>query len=98
MADITPQEEAGLVEMRAQFKDADGLGMPLDDACFLRYSRARNLDVAKAVTMLNATLQWRADFGVQKVLAEELHVVARENATGKVSIRLIQRICLVHTC
>jgi CRAL/TRIO, N-terminal domain len=89
MADITPQEEAGLVEMRAQFKDADGLGMPLDDACFLRYLRARNLDVAKAVTMLKATLQWRAEFGVQNVLAEELHVVARENATGKVSVHLL---------
>lgn len=47
--------------------------------------RARNFDVDKASAMLQTTLDWRRDFGVQKILDGGcMDVVRRENATGKV--------------
>ncbi len=41
--------------------------------------RARKWNVHKAVEMLEKTLDWRREFGVQNLLQEEMDVVAREN-------------------
>jgi hypothetical protein len=41
--------------------------MPLDDACLLRFARARKLDARKAQNQLQATLAWREMFGVDSL-------------------------------
>lgn len=47
----------------------DSAGMVLDDACLVRYLRARKGNVADATAMLKATLTWRREFDVPKVCA-----------------------------
>ncbi len=41
--------------------------------------RARKWNVKKAIDMLKKTLEWRREFGVQTLIEEEMHVVAKEN-------------------
>jgi hypothetical protein len=72
--------------MRTTFKDMDGVGMPLDDACFLRYLRARVFKVKKAVKLLNESLVWRKEFGLADI-NEWKDIIKLENATGKSYIR-----------
>jgi hypothetical protein len=56
--------------------------MPLDDACIIRYLRARGMDVAKAGAMLRATIEWRHSFGVDNITSQ-LALVKAEGVTGK---------------
>lgn len=42
-----------------------------DEACLMRYLRARSMDVTKAHTMLKATLAWRKESRVDSLTAEE---------------------------
>lgn len=62
-------ETVALAQMRESFPadTTESYGMPLDDACLLRYVRARNGSVPKATAMLTATLDWRREFNVEKV-------------------------------
>lgn len=61
-------EDAALSQLREAFPvGTPSAGMPLDDACLLRYLRARDGSIPKATAMLNATLQWRREFEVDKV-------------------------------
>lgn len=69
MSSPKDEESAGLSQLRESFPadTTDSAGMMLDDACLLRYLRARSGNVAKAAAMLQATLEWRREFDVQKV-------------------------------
>ncbi|KAG5184820.1 phosphatidylinositol transfer protein PDR16 [Tribonema minus] len=96
---LDPRQEAALAEMRSQFAEQDGQGMDLDDQCLLRYLRARQYDLPKASAMLQHTLDWRRDFGVQKILSGDImETIRRENATGKIYVRgedTQGRVCLI---
>ena len=87
VAALEPPQLAVLEQMRDTFKSEDGYGMQLDDACYLRYLRARSYNYDKSSKMLKATIAWRQEFGVQKILQDEMDIVANENATGKVYLR-----------
>lgn len=65
---MSVEELAGVEKMRESFPVgmASAAGLVLDDACLLRYLRARNGSVAKATSMLTATLEWRREFDVEK--------------------------------
>lgn len=80
------QQTYALEQMRAEFGKEHGFGMPMNDATFLRYLRARNFDVDKAKTMLHETLHWRRDFGVEN-MGEWKDVIAIENSPGKMYVR-----------
>jgi len=54
-----------------------------DDACLLRYLRARKLQVSKAHAMFEASIKWRREFGVEALLASSLEDVQHESTTGK---------------
>lgn len=56
--------------------------MPLDDACLMRYLRARSMDVDKAAAMLRATIAWRHSFGADSIV-DRLELVRTEGRTGK---------------
>lgn len=56
--------------------------MPLDDACLMRYLRARNMDVEKSATMLKATIAWRHSFGADAIL-DQMQLIQTEGRTGK---------------
>ena len=65
---VWPEEEAAVAALRNLFpSDKESYGMPLDDACLVRYLRARENNVEKASTMLTATLEWRQEFGLPEV-------------------------------
>lgn len=66
---VTDEERAAIGTLReAHFPDGtESYGMPLDDAAFLRYLRARDLNIEKAASMLSATLEWRREFGLPEV-------------------------------
>lgn len=68
---ITPAEAQGISQLRQSHFPAgtESFGMPLDDACLVRYLRARSGDVEKAASMLSATLEWRRQFGLPEVRA-----------------------------
>jgi len=82
---VDPHFEA-LQTMRSTFAGQDGIGMLLDDKCFLRYLRARNFKIKKAVKLLSETLIWRKSFGLDR-MAEWKDIIKLENATGKSYIR-----------
>eukprot|EP01118_Nematostelium_gracile_P016428 TRINITY_DN6803_c0_g1_i1.p1 TRINITY_DN6803_c0_g1~~TRINITY_DN6803_c0_g1_i1.p1 ORF type:complete len:250 (-),score=74.53 TRINITY_DN6803_c0_g1_i1:10-759(-) len=44
----------------------------LDDPCFLRYLRARDLDVSKAETMLKESLEWRRQMKPHEIKTEDV--------------------------
>lgn len=66
---VTPAEAQGISKLRQSYFPAgtESLGLPLDDACLVRYLRARSGDVEKAAAMLSATLEWRREFGLPEV-------------------------------
>lgn len=82
------KEERALNAMRERFGGRDGVGMPVDDALYLRYLRARNFNSDKAIAMLEETLKWRADFGIKNMLAGEWKdTLLKENETAKMYVR-----------
>ena len=62
-------------------------GLKLNDATFLRYLRARNGDNEKALSLLNGTIKWRKEFGLDKLTTEWTDIIKKENATGKTYAR-----------
>lgn len=59
-------------------------GLKLNDATFLRYLRARNGDNEKALHMLNNTIKWRQEFGLEHIHDDNWKtIVKKENETGK---------------
>ena len=73
--------------MREAFKNVDGVGLPLDDATFARYLRARGWEKEKAAKMLGETLAWRERFGIRNIHDGWQKVIEEENATGKGYVR-----------
>lgn len=72
--------------MTKKYTNANGYGMPLDAKTFARYLRARDNDLDKATTMLDATIVWRKDFGLE-CMHTWADVVKKENETGKAYVR-----------
>lgn len=88
MADLTKDQSASLEKMRLAFPDPDSSGLPLNDATFLRYLRARSFDFTKASAMLTSTIQWRRDFGLEEMSKKGWNdILAKENCTGKMYAR-----------
>jgi len=59
-----------------------------DEACLLRYLRARDWDISKANKMLRDTLQWREDFKPELISAETL---TQEASSGKMYRRGVDK-------
>lgn len=59
-----------------------------DDACLLRFLRARNLRVSSALRQLREAIAWRREFGVERLMAvrSELAGVKRQSVTGKMYV------------
>eukprot|EP01041_Mallomonas_annulata_P011969 gene11970-25072_t len=97
-ADMIPEGEVPLNEvqlvalekMRSSFSHSDGHGMEVNDNMFIRYLRARNFDFEKSSTMLNATLQWRKEYGVGNMESWR-DMLTLENSTGKMYVRGFDR-------
>jgi CRAL/TRIO, N-terminal domain len=88
MAELTKVQSDSLEKMRQAFPDPSSAGLPLNDATFLRYLRARSFDFTKASAMLNSTIQWRRDFGLEEMSNKEWNdILAKENCTGKMYAR-----------
>ncbi|CAM9630014.1 unnamed protein product, partial [Heterosigma akashiwo] len=85
----TTDDQAKLDSMKAEFENMDGLGMPLDEQCFLRYLRAEKWVLQKAISKLHDTLRWRQEFGVQSINSDPdvMDEIRLENSTGKVYCR-----------
>jgi hypothetical protein len=45
-----------------------------DDACLVRYLRAREYNLNNAEALLRGTLEWRRDYGIENVSAEDMAV------------------------
>jgi len=84
---MEPAQKVAIAGMREAFKDVDGVGLPLDDATFARYLRARQWDKEKAVKMLQETLAWREKFGIRSIHDGWQKVIEEENSTGKGYVR-----------
>ncbi len=85
------QQRKALNEIRDKFKDKKEIflpSFPFNDTLLLRYLRARNFDVKKASSMLEATLQWRLEFAVDELYEGKWDdTLAKENETGKMYAR-----------
>ncbi|ODQ80372.1 hypothetical protein BABINDRAFT_132805 [Babjeviella inositovora NRRL Y-12698] len=68
---ITPEQEAAVVELRTQLTEADYTER-MDDATLLRFLRARKFDIVRAREMWEACEKWRAEFGTNTIL-EDFH-------------------------
>lgn len=83
--------DAKLASMRQEFTgkaSSTDVNFPLNDSCFLRYLRARKFDLAKAKKLLQDTLDWRRDFGVEEIFSSSwVNTMAKENETGKTYVR-----------
>ena len=64
-----------------------------DDACLARYLRARKGNIAAAAQLLQDTLQWRAEFGVDRLAADCWPIIETEAADGKVFVSPTGRSC-----
>jgi hypothetical protein len=63
----------------------------LDDACLLRYLRARGFEQCKAMAMLRDTLTWRQTNAIHELVPAKQNlaafdIVSREAATGKMFV------------
>lgn len=87
---MAEEHQPALDAMRELFKaEKADARFPLDDACLLRYLRARDFDVDRASAMLRATLAWRAENRVGEISTdpEMMASVRSQNATGKTYAR-----------
>ena len=91
---LTAEQQNALEKMRQTFSEKPSSspdpGFICDDRLYLRYLRARNFDVDKAVLMLNATLQWREKFGLKNI-HEWIDTIRVENDSGKMYTRGFDR-------
>jgi hypothetical protein len=87
--DLDHEQLVALEWMRDMFKGTEGAcpGMHMDDSTFIRYLRARNWNTDKATAMLNKTIAWRHDFGLQAIHTTWKETIDYENATGKMYCR-----------
>jgi hypothetical protein len=91
MDSLDATQSSKLAAMRQEFSDKGSpadVNFPLNDSCFLRYLRARKFDLDKAKNLLQETLNWRRDFGVEEIFSSSwINTVAKENETGKTYVR-----------
>jgi hypothetical protein len=76
---LTPKQEQALEEMRKRFPESKSQSekFPLADHCFLRYLQARDWKVEAATKQLQATLDWRESFQVDKLEMKNSEIQAR---------------------
>ena len=91
--DLDHSQKSSLVWLRDMFKGTEGAcpGMHMNDSTYIRYLRARNWNTEKALKMLNATIAWRHDFGLQYLHTDWKKTIEYENATGKLYCRGFDR-------
>jgi hypothetical protein len=75
-----------IAAMAKKYADSNGFGMPLNDKTFARYLRARDNDLEQATAMLDSTITWREEFGVEDIESWK-DVMIKENETGKAYVR-----------
>ena len=63
--------------------DEEDPAFVVDEACCLRYLRARDWDLKKATKMLEETLKWRQSYGVRTLVDDKFPILETECATGK---------------
>ncbi|XP_051118427.1 uncharacterized protein LOC127242777 [Andrographis paniculata] len=80
---LTPeQQQAKIDEVRKSIGPQSGkLALYCTDSSILRYLRARNWNVKKAVKMLKASLKWRLEYKPDEIRWDD---VAAEAETGKI--------------
>lgn len=86
MAPAKDVDEAALVkalQAAVAGEDTHDPAFPVDEACCLRYLRARDFDLKKATKMLLETLRWRKSFGVSTLAVDKFRTIEKECATGK---------------
>lgn len=69
MGPLTQLEESRLCELKYGLRSAHKGKMP-NDAHLLRFLRARDFDVQKAREMITASLLWRKQHNVDKILID----------------------------
>lgn len=85
-------QDAALDRMRETFNGREhDPAFELDDAAYLRYLRARNFDIEKSIAMLEATLEWRKQFGLKEIHESWMDTIRMENSTGKMYCRGFDR-------
>jgi len=91
---MTPADEDALVQqLLSQYNDdvrseCARSRFQLNSDCAKRYLRARQWNIDKSKTMLDATIAWRREFGLDALYDEKwVEVLAKENSTGKMYAR-----------
>jgi CRAL/TRIO domain/CRAL/TRIO, N-terminal domain len=93
MEQLKSSEMAALEQMRQKYagNDANSSGLKMDDSTFLRYLRARKFDFSKASHMLDDTIKFRKEYGLDQMHSNWADTITRENSTGKMYIRGFDR-------
>jgi hypothetical protein len=73
----------------------DASGMPLDDQTFSRYLRARKYNIDQAKKLLEATIEWRKEYGLDEMLTTWRPTIESENASGKLYARGYDKVTVV---
>jgi len=72
LGNLTPEQQQALQEMKKNFPDDH------DDAKLLRFLRARDFNVSKAIDMLQKAIIWRKEYGAEDIKLENVrHIIER---------------------
>ena len=77
--------EAAQQQLMAAVADRPGAEWATAEVCE-RYLKARNGNVQRATTMLQASLVWRQEFGVANLVQDHRAQLLHEGATGKLRV------------
>lgn len=70
LGQLSPLQESKLVQYRKRIEEAASDGTTPDFQTLLRFLRARDFSIDKATTMLQESLQWRAEHRIDDILSE----------------------------
>jgi len=86
---LSSSQLASLEKMRSTFNNNNNNnGLELNDSLYLRYLRARSYDYEKASKLLQDTMKWRHEFGLDQLHSEQYKSsVIKENSSGKMYLR-----------
>jgi len=71
LGNLTPEQEEALKEMKKNFPD-------VTDSNLLRFLRARDFNVAKAIDMLQKATLWRKEFGADDIKLENVRLIVEK--------------------
>lgn len=85
---LTQEQTVILEKFRLEFSGiSDATGLPIDDNTLIRYLKARKWDIEKSKALLNSTIEWRKNFGLDQIESTWKPIIETENATGKLYVR-----------